>query len=34
MTEWLSMSLEENKRISFAVMRGLGLEVPPEIENA
>lgn len=30
MTEWLSMSIEENKKISFGVIRCLGLEVPPD----
>ncbi len=28
MTEWLNMPIEENKRISFEVVRSLGLEVP------
>ena len=30
MTEWLSMSIDENKKISFDVVRCLGLPVPPE----
>jgi len=30
MTEWLSMSLDENKKISFAVMKCIGIEVPKE----
>lgn len=30
MTEWLSMPIEENKRISFEVVRALGFEPPPE----
>lgn len=30
MTEWLNMPIEENKRISFEVVRSLGLEVPEE----
>ncbi|HGW6105271.1 TPA: DUF4365 and DUF1817 domain-containing protein [Citrobacter werkmanii] len=30
MTDWLKMSLEENKRISFNIMRALGFEPPSE----
>jgi hypothetical protein len=34
MTEWLSMSIEENKKISFAVVRCLGIEIPDDAEDA
>jgi hypothetical protein len=34
MTEWLSMSIEENKRISFAVTRALGIEPPEDGDHA
>ena len=30
MTEWLRMSIEENKEISFNIIRALGFEPPPE----
>jgi hypothetical protein len=30
MTEWLSMSIDENKKISFAVMESFGVEFPEE----
>lgn len=30
-TEWLNMPIEENKRISFEVVRSLGLEVPENV---
>jgi len=30
LTEWLKMSIEENKRISFAVIRSLGFEPAPD----
>lgn len=34
MTEWLSMSIDENKKISFDVIRCLGLQVPTEADDA
>lgn len=34
MTEWLSMSIEENKKISFDVVRCLGLPVPEDEDDA
>ncbi len=34
MTEWLSMSIDENKKISFDVIRCLGFGVPTETANA
>jgi hypothetical protein len=33
MTEWLSMPISENKKISFDVIRCLGFQVPPETDN-
>ncbi len=32
MAEWLQMSIEENKQISYSIMRGLGFDIP-EDEN-
>ncbi|MFZ2524411.1 MAG: DUF4365 and DUF1817 domain-containing protein [Candidatus Ferrigenium altingense] len=34
MTEWLSMSIEENKKISFDVARCLGLQASAEVNDA
>jgi hypothetical protein len=34
MTEWLSMSTDENKKISFDVVRCIGLQVPTEPDDA
>ncbi|MEO5955924.1 MAG: DUF4365 and DUF1817 domain-containing protein [Nitrospiraceae bacterium] len=34
MTEWLSMSIDENKKISFDVVRCIGLTVPPDADDA
>src|SRR5215217_8990733 len=31
MTEWLSISVEENKKISFDIIRCLGIEVPDDL---
>ncbi len=34
MTDWLGMPIDENKRISYAVIRCLGIEVPDEEHDA
>lgn len=34
LTDWLDMDIEENKEITYSVVRSMGLEVPPDETNA
>lgn len=34
LTEWLGMSMEENKEMTYSAVRCMGLEVPPDEDNA
>lgn len=34
LTEWLGMSMEENKEMTYSIIRCMGLQVPPDEDNA